>query len=172
MRFAFDRMASNEQIREAVDQAKSLLRKHDLICTTSIADLKAWFEAETPFENSNLDEVIRNRFFVIHELVEIEEVRKMGLQIGKRTIVDNLDKVDVAHLRATRVELMVALSLGDREHIAGRLPDIEMWIADDTVTPSQKKEYRKLLAAAKRMVEAAPVAGQAVKTLSRQEPRD
>lgn len=152
-------MASDEQIGEAVDHAKGLLRKDGIICNTSVADLKAWFEADTPFEDSCLDDIIGNPFLVIHELVEIDEVLKKGLQIGKRTIVDNLEKVDEAHLKAATIELWIAFTLGDREHISSRLPDIKRWIEDSTVTPRQKKKYRRLLATAERMANAAPVLG-------------
>lgn len=152
-------MASDEQIREAVDHAKALLEKQGRVCRTSVADLKAWFNADTPFEDSCLDDIIGNPYLVIHELVEVDEVLEMGLKIGKNTIVDNIQKVDEAHLKATTVELLTAFINGDGAHISSRLPDIQRWIDDPTVTTRQKKKYRRLHASAVQMASVASIVG-------------
>jgi hypothetical protein len=144
-------MASDIEVRESVARAKRLLRSNGIRCMTTTSDLKAWFETDTPFEDTRLEDIIGNPLIVIHELVEIEEVKKRGLKISKNTIVDNLGEVDEAHLEATKVELMVAGAIGDRAHIESRIPDIERWIVDDTVSTLQKKRYRRLLRDAKEM---------------------
>ncbi len=41
---------------------------------------------------------------MVHELVEIDEVRRMGLRITKDVIVRNMVRTNDAHLKAARVE--------------------------------------------------------------------
>jgi len=147
-----------EELREAVDAARRLLKAQGRECSTTPAELKAWFEAETPYDDISLEEVLRNPYLVVHELVEVEEVRRKGLVLGKRTIVDNLEGVDEAHLVATRLELRCAYAEGDSGHIRSRIPDIVAWMDDPGVSRLQKDEYRRLLAEAERMAEALGVA--------------
>jgi hypothetical protein len=138
-------MSRNAGISKAVDDARQLLKDHGYICQTTEEDLVRWFEADTPFdENFGLDKVIGIPLLVVHELVEIENVKKMGLALTKDVIVKNLEKVDDAHLVATQVELRIAASVGDIDHIRSRLGNIRMWIEDPSVTPENKENYREL----------------------------
>ena len=148
------------ELRDAVDAAKRLLKAQGRECSTTPAELTAWFEAETPYDDVSLEEVLKNPYLVVHELVEIEEVRRKGLVIGKRTIVDNLEKVDEAHLVATRLELECAYAQGDSGHIRSRIPDIVAWLDDPSVSQSQKDEYSRLLVEAEKMAEALGIGDQ------------
>jgi hypothetical protein len=138
-------MSRNAGISKAVDDARQLLKDHGYICQTTEEDLVRWFEADTPFdENFGLDKVIGIPLLVIHELVEIENVKKMGLALTKDVIVKNLEKVDDAHLVATQVELRIAASVGDIDHLRSRLGNIRMWIEEPSVTAENKERYRHL----------------------------
>jgi len=121
------------------------MEDHGYDCTTTADDLRRWFEADTPFdENFGLDEVLKHPLIVVHELVEIENVKRMGLSLTKDVIVRNLEKIDDAHMIATEVELKIAIATGDVNHIRDRLENIRMWSEDDTVTPENKEKYRKM----------------------------
>jgi hypothetical protein len=138
-------MATSSEVNRAVGEAKQLLRDHGYDCTTTAEDLQRWFEADTPFdENFGLDEVLKNQLIVVHELVEIENVKKMGLALTKDVIVKNLEKVDDAHMIATEVELGLAASMKNVKHLRDRLESIKMWSEDDTVTPENKEKYRRM----------------------------
>ncbi len=138
-------MAQASDVDRAVKDAKQLLRGIDYDTPTTAEDLQRWFEADTPFdENFGLSDVLMHPLLVVHELVEIENVKRMGLALTKDVIVNNLEKVDDAHLIATEVELRVAASIGDVKHLRSRLENIRMWIDDDTVTPENKKKYGTL----------------------------
>lgn len=129
----------------AVKEARKLLQSHGYDCRTTPDDLRLWFEAETPFdEDFGLDEVLGNPLIVVHELVEIENVKRLGLSLTKDVIVKNLEKVDDAHMVATEAELRIAIALRDVEHIRSRLENIKMWSEDPTVTPENKRKYREL----------------------------
>ena len=142
-------MTADNKIEEAIKDAKRLLDRYDVHCETTPDELVKWFEADTPFEDIGLDEVLESTLTVVHELVEIDEVKRMGLPIAKDTILRNLEKVDDAHLRAATVELSIAQKQQDFDYIEDRIPSIEKWSVDPTVTSKNRKEYRKLLAQAK-----------------------
>ena len=100
-----NQMATNPEIDQAVQEAKQLLDYHGYACAATAADLRQWYEADTPFDdNFGLDEVLRHPLLVTHELVEIDNVKRMGLSLTKDVIVTNLEKIDDAHLIATKAE--------------------------------------------------------------------
>ena len=138
-------MVTNPEVDEAVQEAKQLLKDHGYDCTTTADDLRRWFEADTPFdEDFGLNEVLKQPLIVVHELVEIENVKQMGLSLTKDVIIKNLEKVDDAHMIATEVELKIAIALRDVDHIRDRLENIRMWSEDDTVNPENKEKYRRM----------------------------
>ena len=138
-------MALDPEVRRAVEEAKDILRKHGFECQTTAEDLVLWFQADTPFdENFGLDVIIKTPLLVVHELVEIEQVKKMGLALTKDVIVNNLEKVDDAHMRAAEVEFRIAASKNDLGHLLERAANIKMWSEDDTVTQTNKMLYRDM----------------------------
>ena len=138
-------MANSSEIDQAVREAKQLLEENGYNCTTTADDLRRWFDADTPFdEDFGLDEVLKHPLIVVHELVEIENVKQMGLSLTKDVIVKNLEKIDDAHMIAAEVELKMAIAMRAVDHIRDRLESIRMWIEDDTVTPENKEKYRKM----------------------------
>lgn len=90
---------------------------------------------------------------VVHELVEIDEILKMGLTISKDSLIKNPEKVDDAHLKAARVELLLARSIGAEEHLRSRLESMERWCIDETLSISRRAEYRQLVNEAKACIE-------------------
>ena len=94
--------------------------------------------------------MIRNPLFVAHELVEIDNVKEMGLALTKDVIVKNMKKVDDAHLKAAQIEIQLAISMNKTQHIKDRIKDIQSWIKDSSVVEENKKEYRELKAKALR----------------------
>ena len=138
-------MPNSSEIDQAVREAKQLLEENGYNCTTTADDLRRWFDADTPFdEDFGLDEVLKHPLIVVHELVEIENVKQMGLSLTKDVIVKNLEKIDDAHMIAAEVELKMAIAMRAVDHIRDRLESIRMWIEDDTVTPENKEKYRKM----------------------------
>ena len=61
-------------------------------------------------DKTTLDDVLGNEYLMVHELVEINELKKMGRTIDKRVIVDSPKTVIYdAHLTAMQTELNYAL---------------------------------------------------------------
>lgn len=140
-------MVRDAEIRNAVENARSLLSNHGYDCRTTVEDFILWFQADTPYDQGGeFDYVIHNPLLVAHELVEIENVKAMGLKLTKDVIVKNLQNVDDAHLKAVLVEIELAISLKNSRHIRERVDHIRLWIEDPSVTPENKDQYRELRA--------------------------
>ena len=138
-------MPQDADIEEAVSKAKDLLRELGHECEAGAADLVRWFEADTLYDlDFGLDKAIATPLIVVHELVEIDTVKKSGLELGKRVILDNPDIVEAAHLKATEVEMQAALSVGDLEHVRRRLGNLRNWIEDSSVSQEHKTRYSEL----------------------------
>jgi hypothetical protein len=142
-------MASREEIQAAVDNAKELMEKCGLDVAATADDLIDWFDTELPFPDISLGEVVVNPLLVVHELVEIDEMLKMGVALTKDVIMKNPKEVDAAHLKAAKVEMNIAHSIGAAEHIRDRIKDMECWCVDKALAKSQKADYRRLLEATK-----------------------
>jgi hypothetical protein len=141
-------------VARAVVDAKQLLSEHGYECQATAEDLILWFQTDTPYdEDVGLDKVIAIPLIVVHELVEIDNVKRMGIALTKNAIVDNIEKVDDAHLKAAKTELQIAASVGDAKHLRWRLEHIRMWSEDPSVTPSNREKYKALLAKVTRTVE-------------------
>ena len=146
-------MADKHQIERAVEEARQLLAEHGIECRTTADELKLWFEADTLYPDITLDEVLKLKLIVVHEIVEISEVRKLGLELTKDVILKNLDAVDSAHLVAADVEMDLASKLGEANHMRDRLHDIEKWCVDESVSEGNRRKYRVLLARTKAALE-------------------
>lgn len=144
---------SDAELGSLVAVANETLRTHGRPCEVSPDQVRGWLSTDTPYPNPPNEEVMRNPYLLIHEIVEIDEVLKMGLRITKDVIVKNLDAVEEAHLRAATVELRVALDLGAFDHVRGRLDDVRAWSEDPTVSEDNKRQYARLYAETKRALE-------------------
>jgi hypothetical protein len=149
-------MADHARVQTKVTDCMRLLEEHGIECSTTADDLIAWFQAETPYPDYTLDQVLDQPLLVVHELVEIDEVKKMGLKFTKDVILKNPEAVDRAHCIATLAELRMAFVLGDVEHVRSRMDSIASWIVDPLSTDENKAEYKRIHEVARRMLEASP----------------
>jgi len=138
-----------------VSNCRRLLEEHGVACSATADDLIAWFNADTLYPDISLDEVLGEPLLVVHELVEISEVKKMGLSLTKDVILKNPEAVDRAHCLATLAELRMADELGNLEHVRRRIRSIEDWVNDPVSTDECRAEYARIYGLAKKMIEAA-----------------
>lgn len=136
-------MTDRETLR-ALREARALLRRHGHRCDVSAADLIRWLHTETPYPNPSFEEIIRNPFFVVHELIEIGEVRRKGLRITKHVIPRHPVPINWAHLRAAEVEFEIAAEEGAWDHLRSRYRDLKAWCEDPLLTPAQARSYQTL----------------------------
>jgi hypothetical protein len=142
-------MATREEIHAAVDKAKELMLDCGLDVDATTEDLIEWFDTELPIPDIALDDIVIDPLLVVHELVEIDEMLKMGLTLAKDIIKKNPEKVDDAHLKAAEIEMRIAHSIGAAEHLRDRIKDIESWCVNKALSESRRADYRRLLTTTK-----------------------
>jgi hypothetical protein len=145
-------MNEYENVTKKVEKAKETLKEHGYTCKVLAEELIRWFETDTIVDDIGLDEVLKEPFLVIHELVEIGEVNRMGLKITKDVIIKNPEKIERAHLKAAEVEFEIAEKLGDYNHLEKRLKHVKAWCNDPTVPPEYKEKYRELYNKTERII--------------------
>jgi hypothetical protein len=138
-------MVTREEVQAAVDEAKQLMLECGIDSDVTTDDLIQWFETEVPIPDISLGEVILDPLLVVHELVEIDEILKMGLELTKDVIIKNPEKVDDAHLKAAAIEVMIANRIGAVKHLRKRIEDMEKWCVEKTLSDSRRAEYRRLM---------------------------
>lgn len=133
-----------ENVAKKVEKAKETLKEHGYTCNVLAEDFIEWFKTDTIVDDIELDEVLKEPFLVIHELVEIGEVKRMGLKITKDVIIKNPEKIERAHLKAAKIEFEIAEELGDYSHLEKRLKHVKAWCNDPTVPSEYREKYREL----------------------------
>ncbi len=92
-------------------------------------------------DSTTLDDVLGSEYLMVHELVEINELRKMARTIDKRVIVDSPKTVIYdAHLTAMETELEYALHKKDYFWVKIRLRHHKESVLDDD--PNLPEEMR------------------------------
>ncbi len=130
-----------EQFERAVSEADALLAGHGYAYRGDAAELMAWLQTDTPYPNPSPAEILDTPLLVVHEIVEIAEVRRMGLRITKDVIVRNMERINDAHLRATEVELELAIRDRRTDYVLSRFRDVASWCEDPLLTPAQREAY-------------------------------
>jgi DNA-directed RNA polymerase subunit F len=90
---------------------------------------------------TTLRDVLGNEYIMIHELVEISELKKVGRTIDKRVIVDSpKTTIYTAHFAAIEAELSYALQEGDTYWARWRLKTHKTSVLD--ADPNLPEEMR------------------------------
>ena len=119
-----------KMIKQKIAIGKQTLEQYGFKVDVTPEDLILYFQATTFYDTIPLEEVLKNPFLVIHELIELHELKKRGLKITKDIIIKNIEAVYNAHLIAAEVELFIAHKMGAKSHIRNRIRDIKNWIED------------------------------------------
>lgn len=94
-------------------------------------------------DTTTLDDVLGNEYLMVHELVEINELKKMGRPINKRVIVD-LPKTVIydAHFTAMETELNYALHKKDYFWVKTRLRHYKESVLDEDPNLPEESRFR------------------------------
>ena len=123
-RVYFDILVMLSQIENKIEAAEKALRSIGYIVKeVSAKEFYDYMTGEIFSEDTTtLNDVLSNEYLLIHELVEINELKKMGRTIDKRVIVDSPKTVIYdAHLKAMETELKYALYRKDYSWVKIRL---------------------------------------------------
>ena len=109
--------------------------------TVSAQELFDWMTGEIFSEDkTTLRDVLGNEYIMIHEFVEISELKKMGRKIDKHVIVDSpKEMIYKAHFFAQEFEMNYALMEKDYFWVKLRLRHHKKVLDDD---PNLPKELR------------------------------
>jgi hypothetical protein len=132
-----------DEIDARIERAKEALKQfgYDRI-DVSAREFYDWMTGEIFSDDpTTLRDVLGNEYIMIHELVEITELKKMGRTIDKRVIVDSpRTEVYAAHLTAMETELKYALHKCDTYWAKIRLRQHKEGVLDDD--PNLPEELR------------------------------
>jgi hypothetical protein len=145
-------MISKEKIEVAIDKAKELMVDAGLDSDVTYSDLVDWFESEVPVPDIEIEDIVLDPLLLVHELVEIREIIKMGLELSPDSLAKNKDKVWEAHLKAIATEMLVARRTHALEHMRSRLGDIERCCTDSRIPTKLRADYSRLFTVTKEVV--------------------
>lgn len=90
-----------------------------------------YMTGETPTGDTiTILDVLDNEYLMIHEVVEISELKKLGIPIDKQTVMNSHPNVYENHYKATEYELDYALSKGNHEWLKIRMAHVKSWLED------------------------------------------
>lgn len=132
-----------EGIESRIEKARRTLESLNYHLDVSAQDLVDYMSAETFTEDRvKLRDVLENEYYLIHELVEINEWKKRGFRIHGRIVVDSpITLVYTIHYIALEKELEYALQRGDYAWVKERIRDQ----SEDPYMPEEFKPQAKLI---------------------------
>ncbi|MBO8175680.1 MAG: hypothetical protein H0Z18_10515 [Thermococcus sp.] len=117
----------------------------------SSEELYTYLTAETYEDDKyTLEDILSNEYLLFHELVEIECLKKRGLEVTSNVIVENPETIYECHLKALEEEFKFALKEGDVEWIKKRLKDVESYLDDEYLPKKLRDEVVEILRYLKR----------------------
>lgn len=125
----------------AVARANALLARQGFPERGSAEELEAWLQTDTPYPNPDASDLLDSPFLVVHEIVEIAEVKRRGLRITQDVIVRHMETVNDAHLVASEAEFRIAAAEGRSEYVRSRSADLGSWCEDPLLTTPQRAAY-------------------------------
>ncbi len=115
-------------------------------CEVSFEELLIYILAPTETGDSvNPIEILTNKYYLFHELVEICFLKRWGVPIDKYTILMNPGRAYEAHYYAIREELRLAREEKDYEWIKFRLNHIRNYLDDPNAPKVLKGKFKALL---------------------------
>jgi DNA polymerase III delta prime subunit len=131
-----------EGIESRIEKARRTLESLNYHLDVSAQDLVDYMSAETFAEDRvKLRDVLENEYYLIHELVEVNEWKKRS-RIHGRIVVDSpATLVYTIHYIALEKELEYALQRGDYAWIKERIRDQ----SEDPYMPEEFKPQAKLI---------------------------
>lgn len=137
-----------ENIQEKIDVFHSLLLEYGYPIEEIYAqELIDYFEGEAPSgDTTTLDDILQSKWLLIHEIIELNELKKMGFKISADLLFSESAKVYQAHLTATEWELTLAFEAKDFSWIATRLIHIKSWLEDSSISKENDNRCKAMLA--------------------------
>lgn len=109
-------------------------------------ELREYFAGETPTgDTTTLNDVVSNKWLLVHELVELKQLKLKGFEISRRLVWDRFEDVLEAHFVATETELDLALKHNDLDWVLKRIGTVESWLEDPDLAERFRTRCERLL---------------------------
>jgi len=106
-----------------------------------------YMTGETPTGDTiTIVDVLNNEFLMIHEVVEMSELKNMGIPISKRTVMMLQPQMMYeTHYTATEYEFDYALHNRDYDWLKVRINNAKSWLEDDHMPQHLVPQYKALI---------------------------
>jgi len=136
-----DRIAT--KLKEAQERLKEMAYESRQISPREFYD---FMTGETPTGDTiNILNVLDNEYLMIHEVVEISELKRMGILIDKQTVMRIFPEVYEPHYTATEFELDYALDKNDHNWLKIRIEHAKSWLEDDNMPQHLVERYKAMI---------------------------
>ena len=114
---------------------------------TSPKEFYDFMTGETPTGDIvTILDVLENDFLMIHEVVEISELKKLGISINKQTVMMTFpNPINEAHCTAIEHELGYALSSKNYDWLKIRMKHAKSWLEDEDLPQHLIPRYKALI---------------------------
>ena len=104
--------------------------------------------ATLPYDEEiiSLDDVLTNKYYILHVLIELCLLQSMGYKVGEQTFKE-VEPEDLwrAHLKALDIELRYAVKDGDKDWVLKRLKELEGVLENKSLSDEVREEILLLL---------------------------
>ncbi len=137
-----------EKIKVKLKQTKATLS--DLRYNAKQISPKEFFDymtGETPSgDKITLSDVLGSEFLMIHEVVEVSELKKRGIGINKQTVMTSpMTIVYETHYVASEFEFQHALEKGNYDWLGLRITHAKSWMEDPNMPKHLIRNYEALI---------------------------
>ena len=94
---------------------------------------------------TDISDILHNKWLLIHELIELSELKGMNLKISAELLRTHPTEVDYAHITATEYELKFAKKGNENIWINSRLKDIISWGEDELMPDDLRSRCHKMV---------------------------
>ena len=135
------------QIQSEINEIEKILQTIVVDYQQISADeLINYFDGPAPSgDDTTISDILESRWLLIHELIELSELKKMNLRISSQLLRTHPNEVDFAHITATEYELKFAKEANDLNWIHSRINDVNSWIEDEEMPQELKSRCEKLI---------------------------
>ena len=112
-----------EGILVKIKGALNILERYGYKCgNVKAKELYTYVNGRTPTGDTiGIQDVLENEYYLIHEIVEICELKKLGVAMEEDTVIKHYPEVYRAHIKALDLELTHALKKNDHKWLESRL---------------------------------------------------
>ncbi len=131
-----------EMIEFRLNQTHELLEEFEYELNKCTAEQFYGFLAGGKITNERvtLRDIVGNEYMMVHVVVEISELMRMGVEIGEKTVPEtDVEKLYEAHLRAADFEMGYAVIIEDYYWMKHRLAYLVRMIKNDEKIPESIK---------------------------------